>query len=322
MPERRSGIAPGTVLRAGGGTYEVLLDDQTLIEATLRGRVKAAITGRGASGRRVREMEVRTGDRIVAGDRVRVGSQMDGPYTIESVDQRRTELARRAPGRNAHHAKVLIANIDQVAIVFAAAKPEPHLRMIDRFLVLAEMNHLGALVVINKSDLVPKSDAIARFAPYVSAGYPVLFTSAVTGEGLDALRAALCHRETALAGPSGAGKSSLLNAIEPGLELRVGEVSKAVGKGRHTTVTAVLVPLACGGFVADTPGLREIGFWGIDSSALDSSFPEFRPLLGLCRFAQSCTHTHEPECAIRDAVDAGDISRQRYESYAALVETE
>jgi ribosome biogenesis GTPase len=318
MPDRRSGSAPGTVLRAGGGTYEVLLDDHTIIEATLRGRIKAAIMGRGPSGRRVREAEERTGDRVVAGDRVITKAQNDGSHTIESVEPRKSELARRAPGRSAHKAKVLFANVDQVAIVFAAARPEPNLRMLDRFLVLAETNYLPALIVINKTDLIPDSDSTAKFAAYAAAGYQIVMTSATDRSGLAELRAALCHRETVLTGPSGVGKSSLLNAIEPGLELRVGEVSDSVNKGRHTTVTAALVPLACGGFVGDTPGLREVGLWGFEDESLDACFPEFRARLGQCRFA-NCTHTHEPDCAIREAVDAGDIDRARYESYATLL---
>ncbi|MGH7503506.1 MAG: ribosome small subunit-dependent GTPase A [Longimicrobiales bacterium] len=319
MPDRRSGLTPGTVLRASGGSYEVLLDDQTLIQATLRGRLKAATSGRGASGRRVRETIARTGDRVVAGDRVRIAVLPDGSYTIEFVDDRRTELARRAPGRNQHRAKVLVANVDQIAIVFAVTRPDPHLRMLDRFLVLAEANHLDALIVANKCDLATKSEVEALFAAYPAAGYTVLYTSVLSGEGVDALRDALCHNESVLTGPSGVGKSSLLNAIEPGLELSVGDVSIAVGKGRHTTVTAALIPLACGGFVADTPGLREVGLWDIDRDELDGYFPEFRPLLGTCRFGSSCTHAHEPDCAIRDAVENHTINRHRFESYIALL---
>lgn len=321
MTERRSGIAPGTVLRAGGGTYEVRLDDQSIIEATLRGRIKAETTGRGPSGRRVRETEGRTGDRVVAGDRVFIRQQNDGSHTIESVEARRSELARRAPGRGAHRAKVLIANVDQVAIVFAASRPEPNLRMLDRLLVLTESNYLPALIVINKSDLIPRAEIDEKFSLYEVAGYHVITTSTVSGEGLEALRDTLCHRETVFTGPSGVGKSSLLNAIEPGLELRVGAVSDAINKGRHTTVTAALVPLGCGGFVGDTPGLREVGLWGIDKESLDTYFPEFRSLLDQCRFAD-CTHSHEPDCAVREAVDTAHIDRRRYDSYLAMLKDE
>jgi ribosome biogenesis GTPase len=292
------------VLQTGGGVYEVLLDDQATIQASLRGRLK---------------LEQRTGDRVVAGDRVILLPQSDASWTIEDVEPRTTELARRAPGRGAHHrAKILVANVDQVAIVFAAARPEPHLRMLDRFLVQAESNHLAAFIIVNKTDLVPAEQVDALFGRYERAGYAVLRTSTVLGTGIDAVRDRLCHRESVLAGPSGAGKSSLLNTIEPGLGLRIGEVSSAVGKGRHTTVTAVLIPLACGGFVADTPGLRELALWDIDVDELDRCFPEFAPFLPLCRFGSSCTHTHEPDCAVRDAVAAGAVDRERYDSYAKL----
>jgi len=297
------GSRSGTVLQAGGGTYEILLDDQSRISATLRGRLK---------------LEQRTGDRVVAGDRVHVDAHADGSFTIESVEPRRTQLARRAPGRHERHAKVIVANVDQVVLVFAAAMPEPRRRMIDRLLVLAESNGLPAAIILNKCDLAAAGEAGHTLAAYERAGYPLLFTSVVTGRGVAAMRDLLCGRESVLAGPSGAGKSSLLNVIEPGLSLRVGAVSEAVRKGRHTTVSAILLPLACSGFVVDTPGLREVGLWGIEPGELDGCFPEFRPLLGQCRFGGSCTHTHEPDCAVREAVDRGDIDVERYDSYAAM----
>jgi ribosome biogenesis GTPase len=295
--------AAGTVLQAGGGTYLVALDGGPTIEAVLRGRLK---------------LEQRTGDRVVAGDRVRVRAHDDGSQTIEAIDPRRSQLARRAPGRGHPKARVIVANVDQVVVVFAAAHPEPRLRMLDRLLVLAESNELAAVIVINKADLVDASTIDAQFAPYAIAGYAVVRTSVVQRTGLDALRDRLCGAESVLAGPSGVGKSSLLNAIEPGIDLRVGEVSEAVQKGRHTTVTARLVPLSCGGFVGDTPGLREVGLWGVDPDSLDTAFPEFRPFLGACRFGNSCTHTHEPDCAVLDAVHEGAIDASRYDSYVLM----
>jgi ribosome biogenesis GTPase len=293
----------GTVLQALGGSFDVLLDSTRIVTAFLRGRVK---------------QEARLGDRIVAGDRVRVTEHADDTYTIDVVEPRRSQLARRAPGRGTHRAKVLVANADQVVIVLAAAQPEPRLGMLDRLLVLAESNDIPALIVVNKVDLADDAHAEQRFAPYTAAGYPVLFTSTVTGVHLQELRQRLCGMESVLTGPSGAGKSSLLNAIEPGLELRVGDVSEAVNKGRHTTVSARLIPLPCGGFVADTPGLREVGLWDVDPDQLDRLFPEFAPLLDACRFT-SCTHTHEPRCAVREAAERGEISHLRYDSYVKLL---
>jgi ribosome biogenesis GTPase len=299
MPELK-----GTVLQALGGAFEVLLDSGPVVTTFMRGRIK---------------QETRLGDRVVAGDRVRVAQHADGTHTIDVVEPRRSQLARRAPGRGTHRAKVLVANADQVVIVLAAAHPEPRLGMLDRLLVLAESNEIPALIVVNKVDLVERAHVEQRFAPYAAAGYPVLFTSTVTGVQLEELRRRLCGKESVLTGPSGAGKSSLLNAIEPGLDLRVGDVSEAVNKGRHTTVSARLIPLPCGGFVADTPGLREVGLWDVDPDQLDRLFPEFAPLLGACRFGTSCTHTHEPDCAVREAAERGDISRQRYDSYVKLL---
>jgi len=301
-----SGPRPaGTVLRAGGGTYDVSLDDGSTVEASIRGRLK---------------LQARTGDRVVAGDRVRIAHHDDGAHTIESVEPRRSQLARRAPGRGAGRARIIVANVDQVVIVFAAAHPEPHLRMLDRFLVLAEANDLPARIVVNKTDLVAPGAIDAGWAPYRDAGYSVLGTSVVEQRGLHELREQLCTRESVLAGPSGVGKSSLLNAIEPGLGLRIGDVSAAVGKGRHTTVTAQLVPLGCGGFVVDTPGLRELGLWGVDDDALPTLFPEFRALADQCRFRNDCSHVHEPDCAVRAAVARGAIARARYDSYLAMRE--
>lgn len=308
-----TGQLPGLVRSAVGGTYEVELhpggpsgsgrDGPVVVEATLRGRLK---------------QEQRTGDAVVVGDRVRVLSHDDGGYTIEAVEERVSELARRAPGRGARHkAKVVVANVEQLVAVFSTTHPEPRLRMLDRFLVLAEANGIDAAVVANKTDLY--DDPRTIFGIYESIGYPVLYTSAKTGEHLDRVRDLLCERISVLAGPSGVGKSSLLNAMEPRLSLRVGDVSDAVRKGRHTTVSSVLIPLDCGGYVADTPGLRELGLWDVAAQELDGCFPEFRPHLGACQF-RSCTHTHEPACAVRDAVQAGEISTARYESYTALLD--
>lgn len=290
--------------RSGGGAYLVWLEGGGRVEATLRGRLK---------------LEQRTGDRVVAGDRVLVRQAADGGAAIEEVEERESELARRAPGSGARRAKVIVANIGQVVIVLAAARPEPRLRLLDRFLVLAESNHLPAVIVVNKADLVPPGEVEARFAAYASAGYALLQTSAETGHGLEALRSRLCRHASVFTGPSGVGKSTLLNCIEPGLSLRTAEVSDAVNKGRHTTVAAELVPLACGGWVADTPGLRELGLLPPATERLDECFPEFAPYLRQCRFGASCTHTHEPECAVRDAVESGKVDAERYRSYADLL---
>jgi ribosome biogenesis GTPase len=189
--------------------------------------------------------------------------------------------------------------------------------MLDRFLVVIEANDLAARVVINKIDLTGIEQARDMFGLYEDVGYPVHYTSVQTGEGLEGLREALAGKESVLVGPSGVGKSSLLNTLYPGLDLKVGHISEALGKGRHTTVGGLLIPLPDGAMVADTAGLREIGLWLIPPGDLPECFPEFRTYLGHCRFSD-CAHVAEPGCAVRAAVEEGDIYPSRYESYLKL----
>jgi ribosome biogenesis GTPase len=240
---------------------------------------------------------------------------------IEEILPRRTMLARRAPtGRDREArpiAQVIIANPDQAVFVFACAQPAPHLRMLDRFLVVAEAAHLPAIVCANKCDLVTDEAAKASFGPYAALGYPVLYTSATRGDGVGALRSTLRDRLSVLAGPSGVGKSSLLNAVEPGLGLKTRAVSDATTKGRHATVFAELVPLHDGGYVADTPGLRALALWDVEPEELDGYFVEMRPYAADCDFSD-CAHLHEPGCAVRAAVRSGAISAARYDSYLRI----
>jgi len=297
-------VAPmeGIVVSGAGGVWRVRRDDGVAIDASLRGRLK-----------QTRESALK----LAVGDRVTIvpGDRGDG-WAIDTILPRRSQLARREPGGR-YGERIVVANIDQVVIVFAAANPEPHPRMLDRFLVIAEANNLHARIVINKTELVGPGTAHARFDEYARVGYSVHFTSATMGMGLPELHDALAGRTSAFSGPSGVGKSSLLNAMYPGLELRVGAISESVNKGRHTTVGAVLHPLPDGGYVVDTPGLREIGMWGVPVEHLDACFPEFRPFLEQCRF-NDCSHQSEPECAVREAVGRGEISAERYDSYLRL----
>lgn len=293
----------GTVLSGAGGVWRVLGDDGVTRDAALRGRLKK---GDGA--------KLAVGDTVVL-ERAERGDA----WAIGELLPRRSKLTRRAPG-GGHGERVVAANVDQVVTVFATAKPAPHPRMLDRFLVIAEANDLTPRIVVNKVDLVGEAIARSMFGAYGDAGYPVHFTSTKDGGlGLDDLREALRARTSVLTGPSGVGKSSLMNALYPGLALRVGEISESVSKGRHTTVGALLHPLPDGGFVADTPGLREIGMWGLPPDHLDACFREFRSFLTQCRFAD-CTHTVEPGCAVLAAVRAGTISAARHESYVKLRE--
>lgn len=292
----------GTVLQGTGGQWHVRAEDGSTHIAALRGRVKHV-----------------GGEKLAVGDDVTLELDPgDGTATILNILPRRSSLARRNPG-GMHGSRTIVANVDQVVVVFALVHPEPNEKMLDRFLVIAEANELLARVIINKTDLGAEEEARRRFDSYAALGYPVHYTSAVTGHGLDEIHQALKGRVSALSGPSGVGKSSLMNALYPGLNLRVGEISESVNKGRHTTVGALMHPLPDGGYVVDTPGLREVGLWGITVPELDRCFPELGALVGECRFAD-CRHTVEPDCAIRQALERGTVKRERFESYLKLRE--
>ncbi|HXC26047.1 MAG TPA: ribosome small subunit-dependent GTPase A [Gemmatimonadaceae bacterium] len=305
---RHSPDAPrkhGVVLSGTGGVWRVRVagvDGFSVHDAALRGRLK---------------QEGKAGLKLVVGDRVMLEEDPDGElWAITEIEPRVTQLARREPGRR-HGERIVVANVDQVVVVFAAANPEPHRRMLDRFLVIAEGNDLRARIVINKVDLADEPAVRERFADYVAAGYPVHFTSVRRNVGLSELHDVLAGCTSALSGPSGVGKSSLLNAMYPGLNLRVGAISESVNKGRHTTVGSMLHPLPDDGYVADTPGLREVGLWGLPPEHLDACFPEFRAYLDLCRF-RDCSHQMEPGCAVRGALETGAVSAERYDSYVKL----
>ncbi len=290
----------GVVLSGTGGVWHVRTSGGEVHEASLRGRLKKA-----------------TEIKIAVGDEVELEQDLpSGAWTIAAIRPRKSRLARREPG-SGYGERVVAANVDQVVVVFAAAKPEPHTRMLDRFLVIAEANDLASRVVVNKVDLVPGAETAMTFADYEKAGYPVHYTSTKTRAGLDALHDSLAGLSSIFSGPSGVGKSSLLNAMFPGLNLRIGEISESVNKGRHTTVGAVMHPLPGGGYVVDSPGLREVGMWHLAADELDKCFPEFRPFLGDCRFGD-CSHLVEPACAVRGAVSAATISAARYDSYSRL----
>ncbi len=264
-------------------------------------------------------------DLAAIGDWVEISLQPDGSGMIEAVAPRTRVLSRQAPGRggrasaraNEAAEQVLVANPDQVVLVFACARPAPHLRMLDRFLVVAEVNALPALICANKTDLVAPEDARGLFDLYDRLGYAVCYTSARTGAGVDGLRAALRGKLSVLSGPSGVGKSSLLNALQPGLGLQARAVSEATFKGRHTTVYSELLPLEGGGYVADTPGIRSLGLWDVEPEELDGYFVDIKPYVEKCDFSD-CTHLGEPGCAVRRAVAAGEIAASRYDSYQRL----
>jgi ribosome biogenesis GTPase len=253
----------------------------------------------------------------VIGDQVRLRRLRDGTGIIEEILERHNELVRGAAG-GSRFLDVIAANLDQLVAVHSLREPDLNLARLDRFLLIAEAAEIPALVCLNKIDLA-RGQFAREAGIYEAAGYPVVITSAKEVEGIDALRQALTGKTSALVGPSGVGKSSLLNDIQPGLRLRTAEISEATGKGRHTTTTAELLALEGGGWVADTPGLRELAIREVEPEDLAWLFPEFRPISPSCRFAD-CTHREEPDCAVREAVEAGEIAPERYRSYRRVYE--
>ncbi|MBN2116674.1 MAG: ribosome small subunit-dependent GTPase A [Anaerolineales bacterium] len=256
-----------------------------------------------------------TGDLAAIGDRVRITVSEDGSGAIEEVEERERAIVRLDPRPQGNYQQVLLANPDQAVFVFACAHPNPRLRMLDRFLVIAEKQKIPAVIVANKIDLVEDPKEI--FGLYETIGYPVLYTSTKTDAGIEELKSMLTGKVSAFAGPSGAGKSSLLNAMQPGLGLAVNEISRAVNKGKHTTVTRQLFPFEGGGYVADTPGWKSLALWDTEPEEIDAYFPELRDLVQHCQFSD-CTHIHEPDCAVRRALDEGKIHPERYDSYLRL----
>lgn len=299
----------GTVIRIQGAEYFVF-DDGEAVRCSVGGRLRI---GRGAEA-----------GLPVVGDRVeyRRGAAADsrGPTgLILAVMPRRSVFRRAGPAAGSKAQRVLGANLERLFLVHAVRQPVFNARLLDRMIVAAERDGIEPVVCINKSDLAgPGDDLEGTAARYRRIGYAVVACSALHGLGIDVLHGMMRGRTTMLAGPSGAGKTSLLAAIEPGLEARVGTVSARTGKGRHTTTHFELHPLAAGGWVADTPGIREFGVHGIEPPRLGVYFREFASYSDGCRFS-GCTHSHEPGCAVKTAVAGGEIEQARYESYLRIL---
>ena len=327
----------GLVVRAQTGVYYVKYNG-SVIECTLRGKVK-------------REFQVQDGgkwknifsDPVAVGDRVTITIAEGGKGAIESVMPRKSKLSRSAPGSylklKAKQTKlpkrlksyqtiqsatpleqIVVANADQLLITLSTRTPKFNPHLLDRFLIVAEAGDLVPIICINKMDLLSESEQSNMHQEarvYEDIGYKVLYTSATERVGLEELASLMKDKITALAGPSGVGKSTLLNAIQPHLHLRIGEVSDKTSKGRHTTANVELHPLDFGGYVVDTPGIRELGLWDIWKDEVHLFFPEISPYVVSCRFSD-CRHVNEQGCAVRNAVDQGKIAKTRYKSYLKL----
>ena len=292
----------GIVVEVSSSLCRVQIDGRTIVCA-IRGSLSAEDTG--------------FTNLVAVGDEVIVSQNGADRGVVEAVLPRKSALAR--PDVFYSHLKqVIVANAGQLMIVAAWRDPKLWPELIDRYLIAAWRSGLSPIICVNKVDL---ADDTARcrteMQPYLDLGHPVLFTSGITGKGIDKLRAALCGQTTVLAGMSGVGKSTLLNAVQPGLQLRTAEVSDHSHTGRHTTSQVSLLPLEAGGYVVDTPGIREFGLSGLRQGDLIETYPEIAALEGRCRFAD-CSHTHEPGCAIKAAVERGDLSDMRFKNYQQI----
>jgi len=316
---------PGIVFRKTLGHYTVHVDGRELdcvLSSLLHKQLNYSTADPTSMRRRVQSVrEIEHVDPIAIGDRVRFVDAGDGSGMITGILPRDSKLSRPAPvpGQRVFE-QVIVSNADLVIPVFAAASPMPKWGLLDRYLVTAEAAGLPALIVITKLDLASENHKLqADLETYRRIGYPIHMVSTPTGEGIEELKETLRGKTSVLIGKSGVGKTSLLNAIQPGLGLRVREVGKGdLGKGRHTTTHLEMFDLGFGGSLVDTPGMREFGLWNITEEELAHLFPEMADLVGGCKFGMSCHHDSEPGCTIRKAVMDGGISPHRYKSYMNL----
>jgi ribosome biogenesis GTPase len=294
------GCRPGRVLSFIGLNCVVRDEHGKDFECTIRGVL--------------RTMARESRNAVVTGDRVLFRQQGDAYQgVIERVEPRHGVISRGSQGKE----HIIAANVDQVLIVVSAAEPELKPQLVDRFLIMAERFEIRPIICINKIDLVTLADLLPWIRSWGRIGYQVVLTSTVNGCGVEEVRNLLVGRDTAVSGQSGVGKSSLLNSIDPSLELKTADVSDWSRKGTHTTRRARLVPLALGGTVVDTPGVRQFELWDVGLEEVDGFFLEFRPFIAWCRYPD-CSHQHEQNCGVKAAVMTGQIAEARYQSYLRL----
>lgn len=332
-------ILTGMVLNGAHGIYDVHTEDG-VVRCTLRGKLKKAFAQSQAvhalgkarprfdklfpqpkkRAEKREEAEQAAPIRLSVGDYVKIRRLDNTTGMIEEILPRQSELSRRDSSSTDKKImqQTLLANLDQAVLVFATAQPNPHFAMLDRYLAICESARIHPVVCLNKADL-PHEEYVEQSAGlYIHLGYRVVWSSAVSGQGIEELRDLLKTHMTLFTGPSGVGKSSLVNALEPGMALRTGLVSSATGKGKHTTTGSQLYPLTGGGWLADSAGIRALATWNITEDELPTCFVEFRPYLGECAFSD-CTHVDEEGCMILQAITDGLIDEHRHKSYVSLL---
>lgn len=295
----------GLVLKSTGSWYEVLADGE---------RYQCRIRGK------LRLKGVRSTNPVVVGDWVRIESDEQGGYVISAIETRKNYIIRRASNLS-KESHIIASNIDQALLVVTLFSPETAMEFVDRFLVTCEAYKVPVTILLAKIDLAREHpEAVEEFySIYERAGYNIIEVSATEDEGVEAVRELLRGKTTLLSGNSGVGKSTLVAAVEPGLDIKTGEISQSHHKGKHTTTFSTMYPLSDGGYIIDTPGIKGFGLIDIDDAELAHYFPEMMRYLPDCRF-YNCSHTHEPGCAVVEAVKRGEIAYPRYESYLKIMD--
>lgn len=316
-------ITQGVVYKKSQGHYGVRVNGHLLdceISSRLRKQLEYPTAAPTSRRHRVLDVQkIRVADPIAIGDVVQFLRAGDNAGIITNVLPRRNQIARQDPGPRPTQ-QVIAANLDYIVHVIAAAQPAPRWELLDRYLASAEKAEIPSLIVFTKADVLDDERVLPYIENYRRIGYPTLLTSAVTGQGIVELRDALRDKMGVFVGMSGVGKSTLLNALQPELALRVNQISRASGKGKHTTTHLEMFDFDFGGRVVDTPGLKYLTLWEMNDAEIAEYFVEMRAYLGQCKFGADCTHSHEPACAVKRAVDAGAISEQRYTSYLRIRE--
>jgi ribosome biogenesis GTPase len=328
----------GMVLNGAHGIFDVHTDEG-ILRCTLRGKLKKAFSpppaARPAATRSTSRYERLTAQskaknaekiaqatpaRLTVGDYVKLRRLDATTGLIEEILPRQSELSRRdsASSEKKSMQQTLLANLDQVVLVFSTTQPDPHFSMLDRYLAICESARIRPVICLNKADLMHEVYVDQAAELYIHLDYPVIWSSTITEQGINDLRTILQNHMTLFTGPSGVGKSSLVNAIEPGMALKTGLISNATGKGKHTTTGSQLYPLSGGGWLADSAGIRALAAWNLAPEDLASCFIEFRPYLGDCEYSD-CVHIDEEGCAVLQAIDDGVIDEQRHKSYARIL---